>query len=217
MADETRVSESLIEKSLSNLALNDESPSSPEPAPALYRHLRCRPWDHMVPLLEVLSLHFGKTYDEVAEIIASDIPLIDILLADWNAKFKTQKTLVDSALTKWAQNYLYPKWYDECPSLKEAHDRRGGPEEKYPEEAARSFCFFPFTEFFFPVFGYDYHSLESCQNYPALVADMKHDYGITLKYPHLPLFGAAMSKEVDFWPIEVIQVSIAVPLMLNLM
>ncbi|KAH7714411.1 hypothetical protein AAVH_18230 [Aphelenchoides avenae] len=173
----------------------------------------------MVPLLDVLAKHFGKTCDEVTEIIASDISIIDILLADWNSKFKTQRELVESALTEWTHSYLRPKYREEYALLKEVRGEYWEPTEKYPEEAARFFCFFPFNEYFYAI-GHDYDHLKkdySSQYGEELVAAMKHDFGITIKYPDLPLFGAKLNNEVDYWPIEVIQVSIAVPLMLNLM
>lgn len=200
-----------LENTLSKMTLDDES--------KIYWHLyRSRPWDHMVSLFDVLSKHFDKNYDEVAALITADSSLIHNLLSEWSAKFKTEKSLVDSVLTEWAQNYMYPKWYAEMPSLKEEHERRGGPKEKYPEEAARFFCFMPFTEYFLAI-PYDYAHLtkdRSRKDDPDLVVAMEHDFGITLNYPHLPLFGAALNNEVDIFPIEVMQLSIAVPLMLNL-
>lgn len=162
-------------------------------------------------------MHFGATDDEVAEIIANDSPLIEILLADWSSKFRSQGALVHSALTEWARSYLQPKLYEE----KKMADLHGGPalhDGKYPKHAAQCFCFMPFTEF--PL-GYDYGYLKkgySAQYGSGLVAAMKRDFGITIKYPRLPLFGAAIwPYEIEFWPIEMIHVSVAVPLMLNLM
>ncbi|KAH7718771.1 hypothetical protein AAVH_13745 [Aphelenchoides avenae] len=126
----------------------DEAEASTPQVPKTYWHLQSGAWDHMVPLLDVLANHFGKTCDEVAEIIASDISLIDILHADWNSKFKTQTALVESALTEWTQSYLRPKYREEHALLKKVRGEHWEPTEKYPEEAALFFSFFPFNEYF---------------------------------------------------------------------
>lgn len=183
-----------------------------------YWHLHCRPHVHMVSLLEVLAMHFGKPVDDVADIIANDSPLVDVLLADWSSKFRTQRALVHSALSEWARSYLHPKRNEEMPGLEKKQRLHGDLKEKYPRQAAQSFCFMPFGQF---AFGYDYDYLKNdcTSQYSAeIVAAVKNDYEISIKYPHLPLFGAAIwPYEVDYWPIEMIHVSVAVPLMLNLM
>jgi hypothetical protein len=213
-----------LEKSLSIMNLDERSQSLTEQYSKPYWHLDCRPWNHMVPLFEVLSKHLGKPYDDVAEIVDSDSSFIHNLLSEWNAKFNSQKALVVSLLSEWGQNYGYPQWNKDMPQwiVKETVNgisrRKCVCLELY--EASQFFCFFPFTEYFFSI-GYDYDHLTR-DDVPRkddtdLVAAMKNDYGITVKYTHLPLFGAVHNGVVDFWPVEVIQLSVAVPLLLGFM
>jgi hypothetical protein len=200
-----------LERPLSNLKVTDDSHTSTGQGSEEYSHLGRPPHEYMISLFELLSKHFGKSYDEVAEIIADDSALIHKLLTEWYTKFITEKEAVNSVLTEWAQK--------NSPVLNEMGDRRGGAKNTYPDDAVRFFCFMPFNKYFYPIgFEYDYITEgQTCEEVAKLLRAMKRDYGITLKYPCLPLLGAGVRPyEVELWPMEMMQVSIAVALMLNI-
>jgi len=202
---------------MASLSLTDDA--TPHHPYETYWHLDVSPWDHMISLMELFSKYFAKSYDEVAEMITADPPRIQALLDDWCSRFTTQKALVDDILREWGQKVLYPKWYKEMPAPKERTDRRAGTDKHWKYEASQFVYLMPHNEYGYCI-GYHGGTLaeDTGPDDAVLVASVKHDYGVTVKYPHLPVFGATLpSGDVHTWPMEMMHVSIAVPLMLNLL
>ncbi|KAH7684688.1 hypothetical protein AAVH_40804 [Aphelenchoides avenae] len=201
---------------MDSLSLTDDT--SPALPYNTYWHLDVAPWDHSISLLELFSKYYDKSYDEVTEIIDADRPHIQELLDEWSSRFKTQKSLVDDTLSEYGEKVLYPKWYKEIPWAKEIDDRCGGPDKYWKYKASRFFYLMPLNEHSYSTGYYDGKLLEDTGLDDAgLVTAMKLDYGVTVKYPYLPVFAAALpSGELHTWPMEMMHVSIAVPLMLHI-
>ncbi|KAH7709995.1 hypothetical protein AAVH_22725 [Aphelenchoides avenae] len=97
-------------------------------------------------------------------------------------------------------------------------DRRGGTDEHWKYEASQFVYLIPLNEYSYCTGYYDGKLLEDAGlEDVGLMAAMKLDYGVTVKYPHLPVFAATLpSGEVRIWPMEMMHVSVAIPFMLHL-